>query len=503
MRAHRQLEDKHRDKQRWPENIARFSTHEMAAAVHTIDVTMSQAYTPAYFFTSADEASKLQHKGSKGIAATPEPDGGLGVRVTLRSPAELGWEKNAGGRFLDTAGKLMFGKNWRETASKQLQAVLILGIPTDQLPDDDADTFVIPEGLLVEGGVAEDGKTSLVGDDSQLATAGTPYYSSAHVYKIYLVQRTTITDHCSAIDEEQDLQELFALVDANGDGKVTKEEATEYLRNERQVDLDDHSINTIWTVLDEDRSGDLDITEFPRFLEVVDKEIARVAADANTPATQQSVLQAVQKAASQVAGITGSSNVDATELQTVRATIDRMQAALPKVSLQTEVDLREELSGMRLKELQARMNTLGITQDQIDKAEEAVDVKAAFMGLIVSATPVASRHEDRTLSELCAILRIDHGALQDAIEMVRTRSSLDRRPPSLAKEPPPLPRSSTPPRAPRNTNSSISANWRDRSLSQALPAQTVRTSSARAGRTEASGGGSSMRSTTPPRELRP
>jgi hypothetical protein len=191
-----------------------------------IDDAVPQAYTLSYFFTSADEASEL-HTGSRGIAATPQPDGGFGVRVSLLSPAEMGWEKNAGGKFLDTAGKLMFGTHWRETASKQLQAVLILGIPTDQIPNDGADTFVIPEALLVEGGVAEDGKTSLVGDDSsQLATTGTPYYSSAHVYKIYLVQRTTTADHCSAIDELQDLQDLFALVDANGDGQVTKEEAT-------------------------------------------------------------------------------------------------------------------------------------------------------------------------------------------------------------------------------------------------------------------------------------
>ena len=71
------------------------------------------------------------------------------------------------------------------------------------------------------------------------------------------------------------------MKDLSGDGKVTKEEATEYLRKERQVDLDDHSIDVIWQVLDEDGSGDLDISEFPRFLEVVNKEIARVAADAD------------------------------------------------------------------------------------------------------------------------------------------------------------------------------------------------------------------------------
>jgi hypothetical protein len=241
MRAHWQIQEQNSDKQRWPENISRFSTDEMVAAVATIDQLTPQSYTLAYFFTSADEASEL-HKGSKGIAAIVQSDGGsLGVRVSLRSPAELGWEKNASGHFLDTAGKLMFGPHWRETASKQLQAVLILGIPTDKLPDDGADTFVIPEALLVEGGVDKDDNTSLVGDDSPEAAAiGTPYYSSAHVYKSYLVQRTTTADHCSAIDAQQDLQELFALVDANGDGSVTKEDSKQYLRKERQVDLDEN-----------------------------------------------------------------------------------------------------------------------------------------------------------------------------------------------------------------------------------------------------------------------
>eukprot|EP01043_Picozoa_sp_COSAG02_P077815 COSAG02_NODE_17223_length_1020_cov_1.096634_2_plen_176_part_01 len=161
---------------------------------------------------------------------------------------------------------------------------------------------MIPEALLVKGGVAEDGKTSLVGDDSsQFATIGTPYYSSAHIYKVYLIQRTATADHCSALDEDQDLQDLFALVDANGDGRVTKEEATEYLRKERQVDLDMHSIDIIWQALDEDGSGDLDITEFPRFLEVVNRETARAATAKNTPTAALSVAQAAEKL---LAGVT-------------------------------------------------------------------------------------------------------------------------------------------------------------------------------------------------------
>jgi hypothetical protein len=95
LRAHQHIQEANHGKQLWPENIARFSTDEMAAAVHTIDQSVPQAYTLAYFFTSSDEASEL-FKGSKGLAASSQPDGGLGLRVSLRSPAELGWEKNAG-----------------------------------------------------------------------------------------------------------------------------------------------------------------------------------------------------------------------------------------------------------------------------------------------------------------------------------------------------------------------------------------------------------------------
>eukprot|EP01043_Picozoa_sp_COSAG02_P062389 COSAG02_NODE_8596_length_2510_cov_2.997097_1_plen_805_part_10 len=384
MRAHQRIQDEHSDKQLWPENIARFSSKEMAAAVRTIDDSVPQAYTLAYYFTSADEAGEL-HKGSRGIAATLQPDGEFGIRVSMRSPTELGWEKNAGGNFLDTAGELMFGKYWRDTASKQLQAVLIVGVPTDKLPNEGADTFVISGALLVAGGVDNHDVTSLVGHDSSQPA---PYYSSAHIYKVYLVQRTiTTADHCSAMDKDQDLQDLFALVDANGDGRVTKEEATEYLRKERQVLLDDNSVSTIWSVLDEDGSGDLDITEFPRFLEVVNKEIARANADANSPGAQYSVVQAAQNIAAHLRTVA----VDTAEAQMLQAAVDQMQAQLPRISLPTEAELRTELSSLKLKELKARAIQLGVDEDQLEDAEEADNAKAAMTALVVTATPVRDK----------------------------------------------------------------------------------------------------------------
>ena len=55
----------------------------------------------------------------------------------------------------------------------------------------------------------------------------------------------------------------------------------------------------MWSALDEDGNGELDISEFPRFLEVVEKEIARVAAIEDAPTVQLSVLQAAQDVAAQ------------------------------------------------------------------------------------------------------------------------------------------------------------------------------------------------------------
>eukprot|EP01046_Picozoa_sp_COSAG06_P027300 COSAG06_NODE_2402_length_6947_cov_4.005111_5_plen_1113_part_00 len=423
LRAHQQIQEANSDKQLWPENIARFSTDEMAAAVHTIDQSMPQTYTLAHFFTSSDEASEL-YKGSKGVAATPQPDGRLGVRVSLRSPDELGWEKNAGGAFLDTAGNLMFGPHWRETNSKQLQAVLILGIPTDQMPADGADTFVIPEALLVADGVANNGEMLLVGDNSSETVAkGTPYYSSAHVYKVYLLQRTTAADHCAIDIEHTDLPELFALVDADGDGNVSKEEAKQYLRKERQVDLDAHSIDVIWQALDDDGNGTLDISEFPRFLEVVDKEIARVAAAVDNPqlhATPTSVALAAQKVADQVESVV----MDDKEVQAVRISIQHMLAALPDVSLPTEAELRDELSGLRLKGLKARAKDLGIDEDRIDEAEDADDVQGAILELVVSATPVMSI-EQADMHHPAVSLVSELPALLEAISRTELKAALD------------------------------------------------------------------------------
>ena len=400
MRTHQQIQDADSDRQVWPENVARFSQDEMAAAIRAIDNSVPHIYSLGYFFTSADEAAELS-KGAKGIEATVQPDGRLGVRVSLRSPAELGWQKNAGGDFLDTAGARMYGPHWRETASKKLQAVLILGIPTDQLlADDGADTFVIPERLLVTDGVDK------------------PYYSIAHVHKSYLLQRTTTLEHCIVTkNADKSLQDLFARVDSNGDGNVTRTEATDYLRKERNVHLDEHSINIIWRALDTDGNGVLDISEFPRFVQVVDKEIARVGKDEETDFVAHSIVDVARKLATQVES---AAIMDGAQVTVLRSVIKRLEAKLPgngevdRVLPSTEADMRVELRGLKLKELKERARELDIDSDDIDDLDDHHDPLAKAVELVLAAS--LSKIADPWLSGVSSLLGIDADEFQDALD---------------------------------------------------------------------------------------
>lgn len=400
MRTHQQIQDVDGDRQVWPENVARFSEDEMAAAIRAIDNSVPQIYSLGYFFTSADEAAELS-KGAKGIEATVQPDGRLGVRVSLRSPSDLGWQKNAGGEFLDTAGARMYGPHWREIASKKLQAVLILGIPTDQLlANDGADTFVIPERLLVMDGVDK------------------PYYSIAHVHKSYLLQRTTTLDHCIVNNNvDKGLQDLFARVDSNGDGTVTRTEATDYLRKERKVHLDEHSINIIWRALDTDGNGVLDISEFPRFVQVVDKEIARVDKAEETAVVAHSIVDVARKLATQVES---TAIMDGAQVTVLRSVIKRLEAKLPgngdvdRVFPSTEADVRVQLRGLKLKELKQRARKLGIDRDDIDDLDDHHDPLAKGVELVLAAS--LSKNTDPWLSGVSSLLGIDADDFQAALD---------------------------------------------------------------------------------------
>lgn len=78
------------------------------------------------------------------------------------------------------------------------------------------------------------------------------------------------------------------------------------------------------------------------------------------------------------------------ETRTFRAAIQRILAGIPVVSLPTEADVRDELSGLKLKELLVRVRTIGLDEDQIEEAEDADNPKVAIIELVVSATPFAA-----------------------------------------------------------------------------------------------------------------
>ena len=122
MRTHQQIQDADSDRQVWPENVARFSQDEMAAAIRAIDNSVPHIYSLGYFFTSADEAAELSREPKGLKPRSSQMVDSVCRRVYGHRPS---WQKNAG-RLPDTAGARMYGPHWRETASKKLQAVLIL-----------------------------------------------------------------------------------------------------------------------------------------------------------------------------------------------------------------------------------------------------------------------------------------------------------------------------------------------------------------------------------------
>jgi hypothetical protein len=51
---------------------------------------------------------------------------------------------------------------------------------------------------------------------------------------------------------------LFGRVDADGDGRVTREEAMSYIRTETSFDLSDAYLASVWEILDPNGDGALD-----------------------------------------------------------------------------------------------------------------------------------------------------------------------------------------------------------------------------------------------------
>ena len=147
----------------------------MAAGIEGIRNDMLRFYTMAFIFTTNSAAQKMCDDG--GIEARKTEAGTYAVTVCLQPPAELGWEKNAGGRFRQNVAALM------GMGTSDVQAVVIMGIPTraiDEAGCKDKATFTIEERdelkLLVPCG----GNCAM--------------YSGAHVAKMYELEPSTLVD---------------------------------------------------------------------------------------------------------------------------------------------------------------------------------------------------------------------------------------------------------------------------------------------------------------------
>jgi calcium-dependent protein kinase len=77
-------------------------------------------------------------------------------------------------------------------------------------------------------------------------------------------KRTTLTFIASRIPEDQitQLREVFTKFDKNGDGKLSIEELKEGINNVPNCQLDVKDIDKILNVMDSNRNGVIDYTEF-------------------------------------------------------------------------------------------------------------------------------------------------------------------------------------------------------------------------------------------------
>jgi hypothetical protein len=160
----------------WLENSARFKPGEMAAGIEGICNNMLRFYTMAFIFTTNSAAQRMCDDG--GIAARKTEAGTHALTLCLQSPAELGWQKNAGGWFRQNVAALM------GMSTSDVQAMVIMGIPSraiDEAGCKDKATFTIQERA----------------DEFKLlvpCSGNGAMYSAAHVVKMYELEPSTLVD---------------------------------------------------------------------------------------------------------------------------------------------------------------------------------------------------------------------------------------------------------------------------------------------------------------------
>ena len=263
---HQAVSQSRRDRVLWPENIARFTVSEMSAALYSIEQSLPHCYTLAFHYTSVGNADRMCKDG-KGIDAVAT--GGVSVEASLRTPVDFGWQKNSGGRFKETAGTAIWGAQWQHTHPDKIQAVLVLGIPTEEVPEDPGISFPISEELLATEEIT-----------------GTKYYANAHIYKSYVLDPDAASMKSSATGTDSDATELFAKlfaqVDVDGDGQLTKDEAIHFIR-EQGIDQDEQTITTTFDAFDSNGDGTVDVSEFPRLMDAIRRGAAKTATPNSQP----------------------------------------------------------------------------------------------------------------------------------------------------------------------------------------------------------------------------
>ena len=174
--VHRMIERDLGSKKHWLEDVSRFKPTEMAAGVEAINKQLIHAYTLAFVFASREYAEKACH--NMGLIAT-NSNGTHSLTFSLRSPADLAWQRNAGGYFRQTVAMLM------DMALEDVQTVIICAIPTQVIQaagQATSEKFVITER-------AEDLKLLLPVPDSTDAV-----YSCAHIAKIYALEPSALVE---------------------------------------------------------------------------------------------------------------------------------------------------------------------------------------------------------------------------------------------------------------------------------------------------------------------
>jgi hypothetical protein len=202
---HRRLQTAEADRKHWPEDIARFTSKEMEAALHSIKQQQLRSYTLAFLYTTKAQAVEMCQKG-RGVASS--------CMVTTQSPVDLGWEKNAGGRFMETASRVL-GQH-----ADSFQAVLVLGVPASivhaQTSLTASHSLTIPQELLME-----------VGDEADAVHDAKPHkteaertfvYANAHVHKSYVLIPAGAHSVAPVAGKQATTQALFEKAGAGVNG---------------------------------------------------------------------------------------------------------------------------------------------------------------------------------------------------------------------------------------------------------------------------------------------